>query len=107
MLLLLLSSAIVYSSTPASTPSASTTPVERCRAAIARKAQGEVSTLTMTGSTRKGATTTVRGVATVLVGMGEPGPERAKAHHLIRQQFTYACTVRGKSVRKLTLSNAD
>jgi hypothetical protein len=75
-----------------------------CRPVLARKAEGQISTIDVRSAHRRGRTTTISGEIVVFVGMGTPAPGSASAHHLIRASYAYRCSVRGGKVVKTTLS---
>ena len=75
-----------------------------CRPALARKAGGEIASISVDRSIARGTSTTVTGRITVFVGMGAPAPGSASAHHLIRADYAYRCVVRGGKAIRTTLS---
>ena len=75
-----------------------------CRPALARKAGGEIQTIGATSVRKVRGGQTVSGKMTVFVGMGEPKPGAASAHHLIRADFDFVCRIAGRNVRKTTVS---
>jgi hypothetical protein len=85
-------------------PATATRWLELCRPALARKAGGEIQSITVQ-STRIGRRSTiVRGETTVFIGMGTPGPGSASAHHLIRATYHYSCSIRSGRVTRVTLT---
>jgi hypothetical protein len=91
-----------------STSTSVATPVlNQCRPAMARKVEGEISAADVASTTRRGKVQTIRGSMTALVGMGDPGPGRAKANHLIRERYSFVCSVRARKVRSLKLTPID
>jgi hypothetical protein len=74
-----------------------------CRPALARKAGGQIATMNATSSLASPRGLTVEGRLTAFLGMGPPPPGSASAHHLIRADFNYRCTVRRHAVRSATV----
>jgi hypothetical protein len=93
---------LILAATSASQPAESA--VKLCRPVLARKAGGEIATIAI-GSARAGKRdVTIEGPLTAFLGMGPPAPGSASAHHLIRADFTYRCTVRRRIVRSATVT---
>jgi len=96
--------ALFVTSIIAAHASSTSTALKVCRPAIARKAEGEIAEISVSRSYEAGATRLVRGQVTIYVGMGPPAKGSASAHHLIRSTYDFSCSVRGKRVRSVTLS---
>jgi len=75
-----------------------------CKPAIARKAEGDIADIFVTRSTLNAGTRTLRGNVTIFVGTGPAASGTARAHHLIRAQYDFSCSVRAGRVRKVTLT---
>jgi len=104
MLFLSLSAAAHAVPTPSASPSAAGT---LCRAKLERRIPGEIGDMTTDSERRSGRTRVLRGTITALIGMGEPGPGQASAHHLIRAKYRYSCSVRASRVRKASLTQIE
>lgn len=71
-----------------------------CRPVLARKAGGEIQTISPGSTRRHGHSLTVEGELTAAVGMGPPAAGSASAHHLIRTDFHFRCrTAQGHVVQ--------
>jgi hypothetical protein len=68
--------------------------VGQCDAALARKAGGEVDSMTVTSTTRHRSDIIIRGRLTVFLGMATAAPGSASAHHLIRADYGFECSGR-------------
>jgi hypothetical protein len=75
-----------------------------CRPVLARKAGGEIDVITVRSSRPKPRGRTITGRLTAFLGMGPPAPGSASAHHLIRADFTYRCTVGWNTVRSASVA---
>jgi hypothetical protein len=87
--------------------SASHAAADLCRAKLERRIPGEIGQMSTDWAVKSGRTRIVRGTITALIGMGEPGPGQASAHHLIRATYRYSCSVRGSRVRKASLTRIE
>jgi hypothetical protein len=106
MLSLLLLSLAAAQDVPAANPVPS--PTENlCRAKLQRRIPGDIGDMTRDSMRKSGRTRVVRGTITALIGMGEPGPGQASAHHLIRATYRYSCSVRASRVRKTSLTRIE
>ena len=65
-----------------------------CKPVLARKAGGEISTISVTWSHPERRGWKIGGRMTAFLGMGPPAPGSASAHHLIRAEFSFRCRVR-------------
>lgn len=80
--------------------------LSHCRPILARKAGGEIATISV-GSRRTTARgETITGSLTAFLGMAPPPPGSASTHHLIRADFTFRCTVRRGVVRSASVESA-
>lgn len=75
-----------------------------CRPALARKAGGDIQTVSATATRKTRHGITVTGQLTAFIGMGPPQPGSASAHHLIRGDFDFLCRIKGMRVVKTTVS---
>lgn len=98
-MILLMASTIVTAQ-----PASAARSLALCRAALARKAGGEIQSIASSSTSVSGRTTTVRGQMTVFVGMGPPEPGSASAHHLIRATYHYSCSIRSRRVTRVRLT---
>jgi hypothetical protein len=106
MLSLLLLSLAAAQDVPAA--SANHSPAENlCRAKLQRRIPGDIGDMTTDSVRKSGRTRTIHGTVTALIGMGEPGPGQASAHHLIRATYRYSCSVRASRVRKTSLTRIE
>lgn len=96
-MIILLAAALLTSS---STDSAD---LKRCQPLIERKAGGQIATVDVTSSKGNMKRRTIEGQLTAFLGMGPPSPGSASAHHLIRADFTFRCTLSYHSVRSATV----
>ena len=87
----------------ASQPAAAKPALARCRSALAREAGGEIGTINVERSRVRRGWTTIDGRLTAFVGMGPPASGSASAHHLVRANYRYSCSVRGIHVRHVKL----
>jgi len=78
--------------------------VDVCRPILARKAGGEISAIEVTSFRLGRKEIAVTGRLIAFLGMSPPPPGSASAHHLIRAQFTYRCTVRRARVRSASVA---
>lgn len=85
------------------TSSTGSADLKRCRSLIERKAGGQVATLDVTSSKGNMKRRTIEGRLTAFLGMGPPKPGSASAHHLIRADFAFRCTLKYHSVRSATV----
>ena len=74
-------------------PASSAAALDLCKPALARKAGGEIATIKITSSRAKRKGLAISGRLTAFLGMGPPMPGSARAHHLIRADFTFRCLV--------------
>jgi len=81
--------------------------LQLCRPRLARKAPGEIGDIAIGSSRQSGSWTIIRGTMSALIGMGNPGPGSASAHHLIRARFDYACWTRAGRVKKIVLARVE
>jgi len=79
------------------------TAVDLCRPVLARKAGGEIATIDVTAFTVGRKEIAVRGRVTIFAGMGPPAAGYASAHHLVRSDFNYRCTIERAKVRSASL----
>ena len=83
---------------------ASDAALKLCRPVLARKAEGEIATITVRSSQASRGGRTIEGSLTAFIGMGPPAPSSASAHHLIRTNFDFRCRVSGGRVRQAHLN---
>lgn len=74
-----------------------------CRPTLARKAGGDIQTISVTSAQKVRGGFIMAGQLTVFIGMEPPQPGSASAHHLIRANFAFNCRTIGKNVRKATV----
>jgi hypothetical protein len=106
MLSLLLLSLAEAQDVPAASASHSAAE-DLCRAKLQHRIAGDIGEMTTDSVRKSGRTRTIRGTLTALIGMGEPGPGQASAHHLIRATYRYSCSVRASRVRKTSLTRIE
>lgn len=92
---------LIASSAAANSPQVRTA-VDLCRPVLARKAGGEIATI-VTAFTVGRKEIAVRGRVTIFAGMGPPAAGYASAHHLVRSEFNYRCTIERAKVRSASL----
>ena len=85
------------------TPPGADTALALCRPALARKAEGEIATISIASSEVHRSERVIRGELTAYLGRQIAGPGTAVPHHLIRATFDYGCWVKSGRVRKTTL----
>jgi hypothetical protein len=95
---------LIVAAAIATHPASTRTALALCRPALARKAGGQIATIAIARSSIRSGMRRIAGRVTVFAGMGPPPPGSASAHHLIRADYNYVCSVRGGRVRSLTLS---
>lgn len=95
---------LVLAATSASLGPPAESAVKLCRPVLARKAGGEIATIAIGSARASKRDVTIEGPLTAFLGMGPPAPGSASAHHLIRADFTYRCTVRRHIVRSATVT---
>jgi hypothetical protein len=78
-----------------------------CCPVLARKAGGEIDTITVGSSRTSGKDRMISGSLTAFLGMAPPAPGSASAHHLIRAEFSYRCTVRRRAVRSASVRSTQ
>ena len=74
-----------------------------CRPLLARKAGGDIQTISETSAHRIRGGFAIAGQLTVFIGMEPPQLGSASAHHLIRASFAFNCRIIGRNVRKATV----
>jgi hypothetical protein len=77
--------------------------LDLCRPILARKAGGEISAIEVTSFDARRKDIVINGRLIAFLGMGPPPPGSASAHHLVRAQFTYRCTVQRARVRSASV----
>ena len=80
--------------------------MDLCRPVLARKAGGQIDAIEVTSFRVGKKDIAISGRAIVFLGMGAPPEGSAGAHHLIRAEFTYHCTVRRARVRSASVQPA-
>jgi hypothetical protein len=98
-MILLLASAIA-----ASARLDSDTALQLCRPVLARKAGGDIQTISVTSARRSRNGDIIEGQLTAFIGMGAPPPGSASAHHLIRSDFHFRCRTERRRVREASVS---
>lgn len=78
--------------------------LELCKPVLARKAGGEISTIEVTSTRVRRSGRRIGGRLTAFRGMGPPAPGMAAAHHLIRADFQFRCTVKNDRVREAAVN---
>lgn len=74
-----------------------------CQPELERVVSGNIVGIAATSTSGVGKRFLIKGTMRVLTGMGDPGPENASAHHLIRSDLQFTCWLRGLKVRKVTV----
>lgn len=96
--------ALLIASTAAATPPQVQAAVDLCRPVLARRAGGKIASIDVTKFTIGRKEIALRGRVTVFAGMTAPAPGFASAHHLVRTQFSYRCTVKRSKVHSASLA---
>jgi hypothetical protein len=95
---------LLMAAAAATTPPAVNTALDLCRPVLATKAGGEISAIEVTSFHLGRKDIAINGRLIAFLGMGPPPPGSASAHHLIRAQFTYRCTVQRARVRSASVA---
>lgn len=88
----------------ASHPASEDRSLKLCKAALARKAGGEIATIDVSAARRAKRGTIIEGRLTAFEGMGPPAPGSASAHHLIRSDYSFRCAIVRGRVREAALN---
>src|SRR5947209_7648515 len=88
----------------ATMPADSEAALTLCRPALARKAGGDIATITVTSGRKAKSGFAVEGQMTVFVGMSPPQRGFASTHHLIGTDFIFHCRTAGKRVREASVT---
>jgi hypothetical protein len=99
--------AALFITQPATASAAAGAVLPLCQAKLARRVSGHISAISTDATSETGSWIVTRGTVTALLGMGEPGPGQASAHHLIRARYRYVCWVQRGKVRKTTLERFE
>lgn len=78
--------------------------LQLCQPKLAKRVSGDISEVTVNAFSTARGWTVIRGPMRALIGMGEPGPGSASAHHLIRADYDYICWIHDKKVIKINLT---
>jgi hypothetical protein len=78
--------------------------LQLCRPKLAERVSGDISSISVDASLAANGWTVIRGPLRALIGMGEPSPEHASTHHLIRADYDFICWVHDNRVRKLEVN---
>jgi hypothetical protein len=95
--------ALLLSLALASPPDNASSALELCKPVLARKAEGDISTISVTSSRSTSAGLTIRGRLTASFGMGPAPAGSARTHHLGRADLSFSCRIRHGRVREATL----
>jgi hypothetical protein len=68
--------------------------VQLCKPVLARKAGGQIDHMSVSSKSVRRSTTIIRGQLTAFIGMPRAQAGSASAHHLIRADYHYSCSVR-------------
>ena len=96
--------ALLFTSIVAASVPSSHSALDLCRPAMAKKAEGEIADVSIARTRKIGRTRQISGKVTVFVGMGPAPAGTARAHHLIRAEYDYRCSVRSGRVIRLTMN---
>ena len=89
----------------ATTPSAIERGLRLCRPELERSISGNIVAINATSTSGDAKRLVIKGTMRVSVGMGDPGPGNASAHHLIQSDLQFTCWLRGLKVRKVIVIN--
>jgi hypothetical protein len=71
-----------------------------CKPKLEKQILTNINSIKPDASVAAGRWTVVRGEFTALLGMGDPAPGQASAHHLILAKYDFICWVSDSHVKK-------